>query len=93
MGRYFVVLTVTTKQQLVKTHKSGDKILIRRIERILTELSEHPFEGIGKPEQLKYEFSGLWSRRLDEKNRLVYSVTEEKVTVFVLSVKGHYEDK
>ena len=93
MGRYFVVLTDTTKQQLVKTHKSGDKILIRRIERILTELSEHPFEGIGKPEQLKYEFSGLWSRRLDEKNRLVYSVTEEKVTVFVLSVKGHYEDK
>jgi len=93
MGRYFVVLTDTTKQQLVKIHKSGDKILIRRIERILTELSEHPFEGIGKPEQLKYEFSGLWSRRLDEKNRLVYSVTEEKVTVFVLSVKGHYEDK
>jgi len=48
MGRYFVVLTDTTKQQLVKIHKSGDKILIRRIERILTELSEHPFEGIGK---------------------------------------------
>ena len=67
MGRYFVVLTDTTKQQLVKLHKSGDKIVIRRIERILNELSEHPFEGIGKPEQLKYEFSGLWSRRLDKK--------------------------
>jgi len=92
MGRYFVVLTDTTKQQLVKLHKSGDKIVIRRIERILNELSEHPFEGIGKPEQLKYEFSGLWSRRLDKKNRLVYSVTEEIVTVFVLSVKGHYRD-
>ena len=59
MGRYFVVLTDTTKQQLVKLYKSGDKLLIRRIERILNELSEHPFEGIGKPEQLKYEFSGL----------------------------------
>ena len=93
MGRYFVVLTDTTKQQLVKLYKSGDKILIRRIERILAELSEHPFEGIGKPEQLKYEFSGLWSRRLDEKNRLVYRVTEEIVTVFVLSVKGHYRDR
>ena len=93
MGRYFVVLTDTTKQQLVKLHKSGDKIVIRRIERILNELSEHPFEGIGKPEQLKYEFSGLWSRRLDKKNRLVYSVTEEIVTVFVLSVKGHYRDR
>ena len=83
MGRYFVVLTDITKQQLVKLHKSGDKILLRWIERILTELSEHPFDGIGKPEQLKYEFSGLWSRRIDEKNRLVYSVTEETVTVFV----------
>ena len=93
MGRYFVVLTETTVQQLAKLHKSGDKILIRRIERIFDELSEHPFEGIGKPEQLKYEFSGLWSRRLDKKNRLVYSVTEEKVTVFVLSVKGHYGDR
>ena len=93
MGRYFVVLTDTTKQQLVKLYKSGDKIVIRRIERILNELSEHPFEGIGKPEQLKYEFSGLWSRRLDKKNRLVYSVTEEIVTVFVLSVKGHYRDR
>ena len=93
MGRYFVVLTDTTKQQLVKLYKSGDKIVIRRIERILNELSEHPFEGIGKPEQLKYEFSGLWSRRLDKKNRLVYSVTEEIVTVFVLSVKGHYGDR
>ena len=92
MGRYFVVLTDTTKQQLVKLYKSGDKIVIRRIERILNELSEHPFDGIGKPEQLKYEFSGLWSRRLDKKNRLVYSVTEEIVTVFVLSVKGHYRD-
>ena len=61
MGRYFVVLTDSTKQQLVKLYKSGDKLLIRRIERILIELSEHPFEGIGKPEQLKYEFSGLWS--------------------------------
>ena len=48
MGRYFVVLTDTTKQQLVKLYKSGDKIVIRRIERILNELSEHPFEGIGK---------------------------------------------
>ena len=59
MGRYFVVLTDITKQQLVKLHKSGNKILLRRIEWILTELSEHPFDGIGKPEQLKYEFSGL----------------------------------
>ena len=54
---------------------------------------EHPFIGKGKLEQLKHEFSGLWFRRLDEKNRLVYDVREENVTVYVLSAKGHYDDK
>jgi toxin YoeB len=56
MGRYFVVLTDTTKQQLVKLHKSGDKILLRRIERILTELSEHPFDGIENRNNLNMNF-------------------------------------
>jgi len=93
MGRYIVTISETAKQQLAKHYKSGDKPLIKRIERIFEELSEHPFIGIGKPEQLKHEFSGLWSRRLDEKNRLVYEVIEEIVTVFILSAKGHYGDK
>lgn len=93
MGRYIVTFSETAKQQLSKLYKSGDKALIKRIERVFYELSEHPFIGIGKPEQLKHEFSGFWSRRLDEKNRLVYTVTEETVTVFVLSAKGHYGDK
>ena len=93
MGKYIVTISEIAKQQLNKHYKSGDKALIRRIERIFEELSEHPYAGIGKPEQLKHELSGLWSRRLDEKNRLVYDVIENIVTVFVLSAKGHYNDK
>jgi len=93
MGKYTVTISDEAKKQLGKHYKSGDKILIRRIERVFVELSEHPLSGVGKPEQLKYEFSGLWSRRLDEKNRLVYQVTEKIVSVFVISAKGHYGDK
>lgn len=93
MGKYFVTISESAKVQLVKHYKSGDKALIKRIERIFEELSEHPFIGIGKPEPLKHELAGLWSRRLDEKNRFVYSVVEESITVFVVSAKGHYSDK
>lgn len=93
MGKYFVTISESAKIQLAKHYKSGDKVLIKRIERIFEELNEHPFLGIGKPEALKYELTGLWSRRLDDKNRLVYSVVEESITVFVVSAKGHYSDK
>ena len=79
--------------QLAKHYKSGDMGLIKRIERIFEELSNHPFIGIGKPEALKHDLAGLWSRRLDEKNRLVYNVVEENITVFMVSAKGHYSDK
>ena len=48
--------------------------------------------GTGKPEQLKH-LNNLWSRRLDKKNRMVYTISEEIITVFVISVKGHYGDK
>ncbi|MCX6309126.1 MAG: Txe/YoeB family addiction module toxin [Bacteroidia bacterium] len=93
MGKYSITISETAKIQLTKHYKSGDKALIKRIERIFEELSNHPFIGIGKPEALKHDLAGLWSRRLDEKNRLVYNVVEENITVFVVSAKGHYFDK
>lgn len=93
MGKYIVTVSEKAKQELSRHYKSGNKVLLKRIEQIFDELSEHPYIGVGKPEQLKYEYSGLWSRRLDEKNRMVYEVTEKIVTVYVLSAKGHYSDK
>jgi toxin YoeB len=48
-----------------------------------------PFIGIGKPEALKYQLAGKWSRRIDRENRLVYSVEDD--TVFIYSMKGHYQ--
>jgi toxin YoeB len=93
MGRYSLKISEKAKKQLSLLHKSGDKILIKRIEKILEELGDNPYSGIGKPEQLKHNLSGLWSRRLDKKNRLVYEVIEEIVTIYVVAVKGHYSDK
>ena len=64
-----------------------------KIKAMLRELQEHPFIGTGKPEPLKYQFSGAWSRRINHKDRLVYQVNGDVVTVFVLAMRFHYKDK
>ncbi|MFW6223071.1 MAG: Txe/YoeB family addiction module toxin [Bacteroidota bacterium] len=54
---------------------------------------EHPKTGTGQVEELKGNMQGKWSRRIDKKNRLVYTIDDEIVTVEVISAKGHYGDK
>ena len=93
MGRYSVTFSDRAKKDLSSLHKSGGKSLLKRIERIFEELGEDPYSAIGKPEQLKNNLSGLWSRRIDKKHRLVYQIIEQTVTVFVIAAKGHYDDK
>jgi len=93
MGKYFVEITPDAKNDLKEHFKSGNKGIIKKIEKILLELSETPYEGEGRPEQLKHDFSGYWSRRLNQKDRMVYRVEETVVTVFVVSAMGHYKDK
>ena len=66
-----------------------DKKTLKRINAILKDIERSPFEGIGKPEPLRENFSGLWSRRIDEKNRLVYFISDNSIQIF--SCKGHYE--
>lgn len=78
----------------IKKHKkSGDKVVLKKIEKLLNELMEHPTMGTGQPEQLKHNLTGLYSRRINQKHRLVYSINEEVVTVLVLSAWAHYGDK
>jgi len=78
----------------IKKHKkSGDKVILKKIEKLLNELMEHPTIGTGQPEQLKHNLSGLYSRRINQKHRLVYSINEEIVTVLVLSAWAHYKNK
>lgn len=65
-----------------------DKRTLKRINDLLQDISRHGYEGIGKPEALKANLSGFWSRRIDEKNRLVYRVAGEVCEI--LQCKGHY---
>lgn len=66
-----------------------DKKTLKRINLLLKDVERHPFEGIGKPEPLRGELSGFWSRRIDEKNRLLYRVSRDSLES--LSCKGHYD--
>jgi toxin YoeB len=63
--------------------------LLRRIMRIIEECRKTPFEGIGKPEPLKGNLSGCWSRRISDEDRLVYEVTDDMI--IIMSMKGHYK--
>ena len=92
MGRYFIDIEKRAKKQLADLYKSGNKADIKKIEVIISELEEHPETGTGNPEQLKYELSGFWSRRINSKDRLVYQINNLEVIVTILSAKGHYSD-
>ena len=67
-----------------------DKKMLKKVNDLVKDTERHPFEGIGKPEPLKGEFNGFWSRRIDGKNRFVYRVKGEFLEI--LSCKGHYND-
>lgn len=66
-----------------------DKKTLKRINILLNDIKRNPFDGIGKPEQLKGNLSGFWSRRIDEANRIVYF--EKDDIVYVVACRGHYE--
>jgi len=93
MGQFVVYLTQQAKDDIAKHKKSGNKSAEIKIKKILEELKKHPYTGTGQPEQLRYELSGFWSRRINQKDRLIYSVSENTVTVEVVSAIGHYKDK
>ena len=70
--------------------QTQDKKTIRRINQLLQDATRNGYTGIGKPEPLKGDFSGFWSRRIDEVNRLVYRIKDGCLEV--LSCKGHYDN-
>ena len=93
MGKYKIEVTEQAEEDLQKHKRAGNRSALNKIDRIYNELKSHPYTGTGKPEPLKYELKGLWSRRINKKDRLVYEVAERTVTVYVISAIGHYEEK
>lgn len=87
---YKIEISPKAQKDLKSLKNSGSKVAYKKVLNLIEELKEHPITGTGQPEQLKYELSGYWSRRIDKKNRLIYRIEEEKVIVIVVSALGHY---
>jgi toxin YoeB len=68
--------------------QTQDKKTLKRINDLIKDAQRSPFEGIGKPEALRYNLSGFWSRRIDEANRLVYEVRDDELVI--ISCRYHY---
>ena len=66
-----------------------DRKMLLKINQLIKEIQRTPFDGIGKPEALKYDLAGYWSRRIDREHRLVYKIDNE--TLIILSCKYHYD--
>ena len=90
---YEIELTDDADADIERHKKSGDKVLLRKIDKLFYELRDNPTEGTGKPEKLKHYKIPTWSRRINDKHRLIYRIESEKVIVLVLSLWGHYDDK
>lgn len=68
--------------------QSSDRATLKRINRLLDDIARDPFDGIGKPEQLRHALAGAWSRRIDEEHRLVYLVEDDDVVI--VQARYHY---
>ncbi len=81
------------KKDLEFWTKSGNKFVLKKISKLLIAIQENPYEGIGKPEPLKYGLSGVWSRRINQEHRIVYEIYQDLTIEIldILSLKGHYE--
>lgn len=71
--------------------QSQDRKTLKRINQLLQDISRNGYEGIGKPEPLKGDYSGWWSRRIDAVNRLVYRIHQEQIEI--AQCRSHYRDK
>lgn len=70
--------------------QSQDKRTLKKLNALIRDIQRSPFSGTGKPEPLKGEMSGLWSRRMDDVNRVVYSLDNDIISIS--SCRGHYDD-
>ena len=78
------------EEDLAYWKSTGNKRIMKRISKLLEDILQHPFTGIGKPEPLKGNLQGVWSRRITDEHRLIYSVSNGMIYIYVLSLRYHY---
>jgi toxin YoeB len=89
---YRIELSKKAKEDYSYWASSGNTGIIKKIRELLEDIAKHPYTGTGKPERLKYGLSGKWSRRINSEHRIVYSVNDETVEVYVLAMRYHYSN-
>lgn len=85
-----IILTERAKLDLEFFKKINNQIILKKIRQLLDSMLLNPSFGIGKPEKLKYDLTGKWSRRINTEHRLVYEIDEDQKLIIVHSMKGHY---
>ncbi len=68
--------------------QTEDKKMLKKINELIKDIKRTPYEGIGKPESLKFDLSGFWSRRIDLEHRIVYQVIQQELLIY--SCRYHY---
>jgi toxin YoeB len=91
---YVVLLSEQAKTEVAAIKKSGDKVTVNKIAKLLVELQEHPRTGTGQVEHLKhFVYEETWSRRINKQYRMIYEIHDSEVYVIVVSLRSHYGDK
>lgn len=85
-----IIISPTAKKDLEYWKKTGNVSVMKKIDCLIADIIEHPFTGLGKPELLKHELAGCWSRRINSEHRLVYRVEKENVIVYIVAARSHY---
>ncbi len=70
------------------TRQKVDRKILKRINQLIKDIQRSPFEGVGKPEPLKFDLSGLWSRRINQEHRLIYQVQDKYIVI--VQCRYHY---
>lgn len=71
--------------------QTQDKKILKKINTLIKDIQRTPYEGLGKPEPLKFELSGFWSRRIDIEHRLIYQVEQDGILIY--ACRYHYDNK
>ena len=87
-----IIILPKADEDLQYWKKTGNTRIMKRISALLEDIIQHPFTDIGKPEPLKGAQHGLWSRRITDEHRMVYSISSGRIYVYVLSLRFHYSN-
>lgn len=85
-----IIYSLKALEDIKYWKKTGNKAVQKKITALITDIVENPYTGLGKPEALKHELSGSWSRRITRFDRLVYRVNNENNTIEIETLRGHY---